>query len=78
MTARSTLRDPGQGDGAAALLGQFSLLLVLIICAYLLSAFVAGRWVNAVQVLLFTGAVLLALRNVPVICLKLSGQRICD
>jgi len=42
---------------------RFGLLLLLLIGTYLLSAFIAARWVSAVQVLAFVGTLLLALRN---------------
>ena len=63
MTAPSTQRDPGPDEEARTSSGRFGLLLFFLICAYLLSAFAAGRWVTLVQVLLFNGTVLLALRN---------------
>jgi Ion channel len=66
MATRSTPSDPVPEEEAAAPAGRFGLLLVFLICAYLLSAFVAGRWVTLVQVLLFNGIVLLALRNLRV------------
>jgi hypothetical protein len=66
MTARSTQLGPGPDEEATASSGRFGLLLIFLICAYLLSAFVAGRWVTLVQVLLFNGTVLLALRNLRV------------
>ncbi len=65
MAQRVTQRDPGLGEGSAAVPGRFGLLLILLICAYLLSAFVSGRWVSVVQVVIFTGTALLALRNWP-------------
>jgi hypothetical protein len=43
--------------------GRYGLLLLLLIATYLLSAFATGRWVNALQVALFTIAALLALRS---------------
>jgi Ion channel len=65
MARQVTQRDPGLGEGSAAVPGRFGLLLILLICAYLLSAFVSGRWVSVVQVVIFTGTALLALRNWP-------------
>jgi hypothetical protein len=65
MAAQGTQPDPGRRAERADSPGRFGLLLLVTICAYLLSAFVAGRWVNAVLVLLFTGAATLALRNWP-------------
>ena len=46
MTAPSTQRDPGPDEEALTSSGRFGLLLFFLICAYLLSAFAAGRWVN--------------------------------
>ena len=66
MATRSTPSDSGPEVEAAAPAGRFGLLLLFLICAYLLSAFAAGRWVTLVQVLLFNGTVLLALRNLRV------------
>lgn len=63
MARQVAQRDPGLGKGPAAVPGRFGLLLILLICAYLLSAFVTGRWVSVVQVVIFTGTALLALRN---------------
>jgi hypothetical protein len=36
-----------------------------LIVSYLLGAFLKGRWINDLQILLFTGAVLVAIRNSP-------------
>jgi hypothetical protein len=47
----------------AARHGRFGALLLVLIATYLLSAFTAGHWVDAVQVVLFTTAGILALRN---------------
>ena len=65
MARQSTQRDPGLGERPAASPGRFGLLLILLVFAYLLSAFVAGRWVNVIQVVVFSGIALLALRNWP-------------
>src|SRR5438105_2451661 len=46
--------------------GRYGALLLLLIATYLMSAFVTARWVEAVQVVAFTAAALLALRNSPV------------
>jgi hypothetical protein len=43
--------------------GRFGLLLLLLIATYLLSAFAKGHWVDGLQVVLFTAAGILALRN---------------
>jgi Ion channel len=50
----------------AARHGRFGLLLLVLVVTYLLSAFNAGRWVDVVQVVLFTTAGILALRNASV------------
>lgn len=63
MARQVTQRDPGLDEGSAAVPGRFGLLLILLIGVYLLSAFVTGRWVSVVQVVIFTGTALLALRN---------------
>jgi hypothetical protein len=65
MAGQSTQHDPGPGEETASSPGRFGLLLILLIFAYLLSAFVAGQWVNVIQVVIFTGTALLALRNWP-------------
>jgi hypothetical protein len=46
--------------------GRYGALLLLLIVSYLLSAFFSGRWVEALQVVVFTAAALLALRSSPV------------
>ena len=43
--------------------GRFGLLLLLLIASYLLSAFALGAWVSAVQVALFLGVTVLAIRT---------------
>jgi hypothetical protein len=65
MAQQAAQRDPELGEGPAAVPGRYGLLLILLICAYLLSAFVTGRWVSVLQILIFTGTALLALRNWP-------------
>jgi Ion channel len=42
--------------------GRFGLLLIVLICTYLLSAFTTGRWIDALRILLITAVALLALR----------------
>ena len=42
---------------------RFGLLLLLLIVTYLFSAFTTGTLINAVQIVVFVGALLLALRN---------------
>jgi hypothetical protein len=65
MAGQSTQHDAGPGERSAASPGRFGLLLLLLICAYLVSAFVTGQWVTVIQVVIFTGTALLALRNRP-------------
>src|SRR5215468_2864555 len=43
--------------------GRYGALLLLLIVSYLMSAFFSGRWVESLQVVLFTVAGVLALRN---------------
>src|SRR5262245_8844069 len=43
--------------------GRYGALLLLLIISYLMSAFFKGRWVEALQVVTFTAAGLLALRS---------------
>ena len=52
---------------AAPIPGRYGALLILLIASYLLSAFITAHWIEALQVVLFTFAVLLALRNAAVI-----------
>jgi hypothetical protein len=42
---------------------RFGLLLSLLVAVYLMSAFAAGGWVSALQVVLFLGVIVLALRT---------------
>jgi Ion channel len=46
--------------------GRYGALLILLIASYLLSALVRKHWIEAVQVVLFTVAVLLALRSASI------------
>ena len=46
--------------------GRYGALLILLIASYLLSAFITAHWIEAVQVVLFTVAVLLALRSASI------------
>jgi hypothetical protein len=46
--------------------GRYGALLVLLIASYLLSALIKRHWIEAVQVVLFTVAVLLALRSASI------------
>ena len=54
IMARSTQSDTRPDDGLAASPGRFDLLLIVMVCAYLLSALTNGRWIDALRVLLFT------------------------
>ena len=51
---------------AAPIPGRYGALLILLIDSYLLSAFITAHWIEALQVVLFTFAVLLALRNASI------------
>jgi Ion channel len=46
--------------------GRYGALLILLIASYLLSALINRHWIEAVQVVLFTVAVLLALRSASI------------
>jgi hypothetical protein len=46
--------------------GRYGALLILLIASYLLSALIDRHWIEAVQVVLFTVAVLLALRSASI------------
>src|SRR5215472_4586739 len=50
-------------ERAVALGGRYGALLLLLIVTYLVSAFTTGPLISAVQIVVFVGAVLLALRN---------------
>src|SRR5262252_11144611 len=54
-----------QGAGAPEP-GRYGALLIVLIVGYLLSAFIDARWVEAAQVVLFTVAMLLALRSAAI------------
>jgi hypothetical protein len=56
---------PGEPAPPAAP-GRYGALLILLIASYLMSAFITAHWIEAVQVVLFTVAVLLALRNASI------------
>jgi hypothetical protein len=43
--------------------GRYGALLLLLIAGYLLSAFITARWIESLQVVLFTVAMILALRS---------------
>jgi hypothetical protein len=51
---------------AAAEPGRYGALLIVLIVSYLMSAFFTGRWIEALQVVLFTVAMLLALRSAAI------------
>lgn len=46
--------------------GRYGALLIVLIASYLMSAFITYRWMEAVQVVLFTVAMLLALRSAAI------------
>jgi len=54
---------PGRRAAAPVYPARYGALLLLLIATYLLSAFITGDWVNAVQTLAFLAVLLLALRN---------------
>ena len=43
--------------------GRYGLLLLLLVTTYLISAFTTGDWVDAVQIVVFVGTLMLALRT---------------
>ena len=51
---------------AVSVPGRYGALLIVLITSYLLSAFITKRWIEAVQVVLFTVAMLLALRSAAI------------
>jgi hypothetical protein len=55
--------SPAGAPAPARIPGRYGLLLLVLIATYLLSAFRTGRWIEAFQLVLFTGAALLALRS---------------
>jgi hypothetical protein len=58
---------PGEpAPSATPIPGRYGALLIVLITSYLLSAFINAHWIEAVQVVLFTFAVLLALRNASI------------
>ena len=63
MVVRKTQHATQPDKGPAASPGRFGLLLIVLIISYLLSAFTTGQWIDALRVVLFAGAALLALRN---------------
>jgi len=66
MVVQKTQHATQPGKGPAVSPGRFGLLLILLIVTYLLSAFTNGQWIEALRVILFAGAALLALRNAVV------------
>jgi Ion channel len=46
--------------------GRYGALLIVLIASYLLTAFIHRRWIEALQVVLFTVAILLALRSAKI------------
>jgi hypothetical protein len=60
-------RDAAPGtERPASSSGRYGLLLILLVGTYLLSAFTTGKLVNAVQIVVFVGSLLLALRSSPI------------
>jgi Ion channel len=55
-----------QAPSARPAPGRYGALLVLLIASYLLSSLIKRHWIEAVQVVLFTVVVLLALRNASI------------
>lgn len=55
-----------QRSMAATEPGRYGALLLVLIASYLLSAFINARWMEALQVVLFTAAMLLALRSAAI------------
>jgi hypothetical protein len=55
--------DSGPADEQAVRPGRFGLLLLVLVSSYLVSALTRGRFIEGLQVVLFTGVALLALRN---------------
>ena len=58
--------SPVGAPAPARIPGRYGLLLLVLIASYLLSAFITWRGIEAVQVVLFTVAVLLALRSASI------------
>ena len=54
--------------------GRYGALLIVLITGYLLSAFIDAHWVEALQVMLFTVAMLLAYRHRENISRLLQGK----
>jgi hypothetical protein len=64
---RDVTRDAAPGtERPASPTGRYGLLLILLVGTYLLSAFTTGKLVNAVQIVVFVGSLLLALRSSPI------------
>jgi hypothetical protein len=53
-------------NSAAPIPGRYGALLIVLIASYLLSAFITATWISAVQVVLFTVAMMLALRSAEI------------
>jgi hypothetical protein len=53
-------------SATAPMPGRYGALLIVLITNYLLAAFITQRWIEAVQVVLFTVAMLLALRSAAI------------
>ena len=64
---RDVTRDAATGtERPASPTGRYGLLLILLVGTYLLSAFTTGKLVSAVQIVVFVGSLLLALRSSPI------------
>jgi Ion channel len=59
----TTEPDTQPAGTTAAPRGRFGLLLLLLVGTYVMNAFGTGRLINGLQIVLFAGAVVLALRN---------------
>jgi Ion channel len=61
----TTQPDTRPAQAAAAPPGRFGLLLLVLVGTYLMSAFSKGRLIDGLQIVLFGGAAVLAVRNSP-------------
>ena len=60
------MRTGEPAPAARSMPGRYGALLILLVVSYLLASFITGRWVEALQVVLFTVAMLLALRSAAI------------
>ena len=74
MVVRNTQHDARPDTGPAASPGRFGLLLIVLTVTYLLSAFTTGQWIDALRLILFAGAALLALRNAEVFTARMAME----